>query len=389
MTPQLFVTRVYNEFPKHATISRTESPLNVHNKYMKTQRKITLPAEWSFQDAILLCWPHKNMDWLPILQEVEKAFDEMSYHICLHQTLVIIAHDKAHQKEILQRLSNNSSNTDNIRFLIHTNNDSWCRDFGPICIVKDNTPIALNFEFNGWGEKYPFQFDNATNQKLKADQILSCELESIPFVLEGGSIDSDGEGTLLTTSQCLLSNKRNPLFNQQDIEQELATQLGTKRILWLKNGQLDGDDTDSHIDNLARFCNTDTIVYAYCDENDSHFQSLHAMKLELEKFKTLSGTPYHLIPLKIPQALFDDGQRLAASYVNFLITNKLVLMPTYNDKQDDINITQLQSVFTDRKVIGIDCSSIIKQSGSIHCLTMQLPMGTVTQAHTLSMRPAL
>lgn len=346
---------------------------------MNILTKITLPAEWSIQDAILLCWPHANMDWQPILQEVEKTFDEMAYHISLHQTLIIIAYDEIHQQAILQRLESNNSNIDNIRFLIHTNNDNWCRDFGPISIYQNKTPIALNFEFNGWGERYPFQFDNETNLELKKHQIFNCEMKSIPFVLEGGSIDSDGAGTLLTTNQCLLSKTRNPSFNKEEVEHELKTRLGITRIFWLNHGQLIGDDTDSHIDNLARFCNTSTIAYASCDETDEHYASLHAMKLELENLRTLDGKPYNLIPLNIPKAIYDDQQRLPASYVNFLITNKQVLMPTYNDKQDNINLAKLQSVFTDREVIGIDCSNIIKQSGSIHCLTMQLPKHTVFQ----------
>jgi len=199
---------------------------------MNIQTKITLPAECSSQDSILLCWPHSNIDWQPILQKVEKVFDEMSYLISQYQTLIIIAHDKTHQQAILQRLNTNNSNTDNIKFLTHANNDNWCRDFGPISIIQNNTPIALNFEFNGWGEKYPFQFDNEMNLALKNHQVLSCEMQTIPFVLEGGSIDSDGEGTLLTTSQCLLSKTRNPTFSKEAIEQELLTRLGVTRIFW-------------------------------------------------------------------------------------------------------------------------------------------------------------
>ncbi len=344
---------------------------------MNTLTKITLPAEWSFQDAILLCWPHANMDWQPILQKVEKTFDEIAYQISLHQTLIIIAYDEIHQQAILQRLNTNNSKTDNIKFLTHANNDNWCRDFGPISIYQSNTPVALNFEFNGWGEKYPFQFDNETNLELKKYQILNCEMKSIPFVLEGGSIDSDGEGSLLTTRKCLLSKTRNPTFSKEEVEHELITRLGVTRIFWLDNGQLIGDDTNSHIDNLARFCNTNTIAYASCDETDEHYASLHAMKLELENLRTLDGKPYNLVPLNIPKAIYDEQQRLPASYVNFLITNKQVLMPTYNDEQDNINLAKLQSVFADREVIGIDCSNIIKQSGSIHCLTMQLPKHTV------------
>lgn len=344
---------------------------------MNILTKVTLPAEWSSQDGILLCWPHQSMDWQPILSEVERAFDEIAYYICLNQALILIAHDETHQQEILERLIKRKANTDNIKWLIHTNNDTWCRDFGPITVVKNDTTVALDFGFNGWGDKFKAEDDNQTNQQLANNQLLKCELESVPMVFEGGSIDSDGEGTLLTTTQCLLSDKRNPSLNKQDIEDALSSRLGTKRIFWLEHGHLDGDDTDSHVDNLARFCNVNTIAYACCEENDEHYQSLHAMQLELQQLKDSNGEAYNLIPLKIPHPSYHDGERLPTSYVNFLITNKYVLMPTYNDAQDAINIDKIQAVFTDREVIGIDCSSVIKQSGSIHCLTMQLPKHTL------------
>ncbi|MDH5423736.1 MAG: agmatine deiminase family protein [Gammaproteobacteria bacterium] len=344
---------------------------------MNIQTKVSLPAEWSSQDGILLCWPHHSMDWQPILLEVEKAFDEIACYICLDQTLVIIAHNDEHQQQILARLTQINANTDNIKWLIHNNNDTWCRDFGPITVVRDQRTVALDFRFNGWGDKFDAENDNLSNQQLAKDKLLKCELESIDIVLEGGSIDSDGEGTLLTTTQCLLSDKRNPALNKQDIENELSARLGTKRIFWLEHGHLEGDDTDSHVDNLARFCNPNTIAYACCDENDEHYPSLHAMQLELEQLRTSAGEPYNLIPLKIPQASYNDGERLPTSYVNFLITNQYILMPTYNDAEDAINLAKLQAVFSDRKVIGIDCSDIIKQSGSIHCLTMQLPRHTL------------
>lgn len=344
---------------------------------MNINTKVSLPAEWSFQDAILLCWPHANMDWQPILNEVEPAFDEIAFYICQHQSLVLIAHDAKHQQHILNRLSQSNVNIDNISWLLHSNNDSWCRDFGPITVIEDGSPLALDFTFNGWGNKFPHEFDNKTNQRLKSNQIIHCPLQSVDFVLEGGSIESDGNGTLLTSTQCLLSKQRNSDLDQAAIEHELKNKLGVDRVLWLNNGQLDGDDTDSHIDNLARFCNEDTIVYASCRESDDHFASLNAMKDELEQFKRSDGKEYQLIPLHIPEPLYDQYQRLPASYVNFLITNKFVLMPTYNDPQDNINRDTLQSLFTDRQVIGIDCTSIIKQSGSIHCLTMQLPQHTL------------
>ncbi|MDH5393448.1 MAG: agmatine deiminase family protein [Gammaproteobacteria bacterium] len=345
---------------------------------MNNQTKTVLPAEWTPQDAVLLCWPHQSMDWQSILPEVEATFDELSYYICESQQLIIIAHDADHQAHIEQRLSNRGARLTAVQWLLHHNNDSWCRDFGPITVLKDNQPVAVNCEFNGWGNKYAHQLDNNTNQALVENKLITCPLLTTDLVLEGGSIDSDGAGTILTTSQCLLDKQRNPALNKQQIESHLKDLLGAQRIIWLNSGELEGDDTDSHIDNLARFCNSETIAYAHCDDmHDPHYTPLKQLEAELNQLKTLQGKAYKLIPLTIPGAKYFQQQRLPASYVNFLIINKFVLMPTYNDPQDTINLAQLQAVFADRKVIGIDCCSVIKQSGSIHCLTMQLPRHTV------------
>jgi len=344
---------------------------------MNLQTKLILPAEWSFQDAVLLCWPHSSMDWQPILYEVEPEFDQIAFHICQHQCLIIIAQNDQHRTDILKRLNVINAKIDNIIWLIQKNNDSWCRDFGPVCIQIGNETQALDFTFNGWGNKYPSDLDNLTSKQLKQQDILKCKLNTIPFVLEGGSIESDGLGTILTTRECLLSEQRNPSFTQADIEQLFFEQLGADRVLWLEHGHLAGDDTDSHIDNLARFCNATTIAYASCESDDEHYSALSKMKHELKQLKTKDGTPYQLVSLTIPSAIYDNKERLPASYVNFLITNKLVLVPIFNDKHDAINIAKLQHVFTERTVIGIDSRNIIKQSGSIHCLTMQLPQHTL------------
>jgi len=345
---------------------------------MILQAKNNFPAEWAPQDAILLCWPYKTMDWEPIQQQVEPVFCQIASVISNDQPVIIIAHDHFHQIAIEQQLQLSAANMNNIDWLIHTNNDTWCRDFGPITIRRDAEIIALDYQFNGWGNKFESSMDNLTTTQLKAEGILNCDIETIPIVLEGGSIDSDGIGSLLTTEQCLLSPERNPELNKQQIEDLLKQQLGCERIIWLKSGQLEGDDTDSHIDNLARFCNPNTIAYTCSnDPNDSHYQSLKQMEIELKALRTTDDQAYQLIALNIPTAIFDNGQRLPASYVNFLITNKQVLMPTFNDANDNINLAKLQSVFPDREVIGINSESLIKQSGSIHCLTMQLTKGSI------------
>jgi agmatine deiminase len=194
-------------------------------------------------------------------------------------------------------------------------------------------------------------------------------------VLEGGSIESDGSGTILTTTQCQLSPNRNPHLNQKEIEKKLKKWLGAKRVLWLKNGYLAGDDTDSHIDTLVRFCNETTIAYVACtDESDEHFTALKEMVKELRNFKTDDGNPYNLIALPMPDACFDaDGDRLPATYANFLIVNGAVLVPTYDVPQDELALAQIKKAFPTRKVLGIDCKPLILQHGSLHCVTMQFP----------------
>jgi len=345
---------------------------------MILQAKNNLPAEWAPQDAILLCWPHESMDWAPILGEVEPVFTQIASIISSDQPVIIIARDHSHQTVIERLLGNSTTNQNNIKWLHQTNNDTWCRDFGPITIRRDAVTIALDYHFNGWGNKFESAMDNLTTTQLKAEGILNCDVETIDMVLEGGSIDSDGIGSLLTTEQCLLSPERNPELNKQLIEDLLKQQLGCERIIWLKSGQLDGDDTDSHVDNLARFCNPNTIAYTSCsDPHDIHYQSLKQMENELNALRTTDNQLYQLIAMDIPAAIYDHEQRLPASYVNFLITNNHVLMPTFNDPNDNINLAKLQSVFTDRKVIGINSEAIIKQSGSIHCLTMQLSKGSL------------
>ena len=200
-----------------------------------------------------------------------------------------------------------------------------------------------------------------------------------PFVLEGGSIDTDGNGTLMTTRECLCSLNRNEYLEQEEIEGELKQAFGLKRVIWLEHGGIAGDDTDSHVDILARFCSPDTIAYTQCeDESDENYSELHAMEEQLKTLRTLDGDPYKLVPLPLPDALYLDDYRLPGSYANFLIINGAVIYPTYNQPEKDEEARrQIQLAFPDREIIGVDSRTIIRQHGSIHCLTMQLPEGTI------------
>ena len=244
--------------------------------------------------------------------------------------------------------------------------------------MGETGPQLLDFCFNGWGKKFAADQDNRINGKLMEQGVFNgTYTDHLDFVLEGGSIESDGHGTLLTTSECLLSANRNDRLNRADIEERLKAFLHVERILWLDHGYLSGDDTDSHIDTLARFCPDQTIAYVKCeDRKDEHYEALARMEEQLRTFRTLQGTPYRLVALPMPEAIFDeDGQRLPATYANFLVVNGAVLMPTYHQPALDEQARKaLQKAFPQHEVVGIDCRPLIRQHGSLHCCTMQFPV---------------
>ena len=333
-----------------------------------------LPAEWETQSGTLLAWPHPATDWVDQLDETEAVYINIVKTITRFQTCVIATPDPVN---LWKQLASADIPSNRLRLHAITTNDTWTRDFGPITILDNQRPILLDFVFNGWGQKFASDLDNqATRQLNEANAFGDTELRIINLVLEGGSIESDGDGTLLTTTECLLNPNRNPHLNQANIEQSLKKLLGVERILWLKNGCLSGDDTDSHIDTLARFCPDNTILYQACDDTtDEHFPALSAMVAELKEFKTRDNSPYRLTPLPWPQAKYADGHRLPASYANFLIINGAVLVPTYNDPSDEEALHIVAEAFPGREIIGIDCSTLIRQHGSLHCITMQIPEG--------------
>jgi len=325
----------------------------------------------------MLTWPDENTDWADNLYQVEAVYSQLTEKLSQFQPVLIICRHQVHQSHITELLACTTTATRNIIFFQAEFNDTWTRDYGPVSVYKNNQPATLDFQFNGWGNKFSADKDNRVNRQLAGADLLS-NMESIPFVLEGGSIDSDGSGCILTTKKCLLNPNRNGHMNQSEIEQTLSQFLGSKKIHWLENGYLAGDDTDSHIDTLARFCNPETIAYMTCqDPEDEHFHELKEMQHELSSLKTLDNKAYNLIPLEIPQTITDDNhQRLPASYANFLISNQAIFMPVYGDLQADQHaIRQIQAVFASRKVIPIDCKPLIMQHGSLHCITMQLSEG--------------
>ena len=312
-------------------------------------RKWRLPAEWERQSMVQLTWPHAKTDWAYMLNEITQTYEEMAAAIRKYEDLLVVG---------------------------EPNNDTWARDHGFITLVdNEGGSRLLDFCFNGWGEKFEAALDNAINRRIYDEGKVKGEyVDCLDFVLEGGSIESDGEGTIFTTSGCLLAPHRNQPMTQDEIEARLKHDLCAERVLWIDYGNLTGDDTDGHIDTLVRIAPDYTLLYMGCDdEADEQYADLKKMEDQLKTFRTLSGEPYKLVKLPMPRAIYDeDGLRLPATYANFLVINGAVLVPTYNQPDLDAEAMRLiGEAFPGRDVVGIDCRSIIKQHGSLHCCTMQ------------------
>ena len=332
-----------------------------------------LPAEWEKQGAVLLAWPHPGTPWKPVLHKIEPVFAAIASTISRYANLIIAVHDTRH---VWKKLGNAGTNLNRITLAEIETNDTWTRDYGPITVIRSGAPVLLKYIFNGWGRKYPAGKDNRATTLLHSSGIFGrTVIRHKPIVLEGGSIDSDGNGTILTTSTCLLNPNRNPSLSKTAIGKCLKKDLGAKRILWLDHGYLEGDDTNSHVDTLARFGPGNAIIYVACDDRrDSHFHELKMMEAEIQALRTPSGKPYRLFPLPWPSTKLDShGNRMPATYANFLILNGAVIMPFYRDKNDRKALNVIKKAFPGYKVEGIDCLPLILQHGSLHCSTMQIP----------------
>lgn len=333
----------------------------------------TLPAEWAPQTAVMLTWPREDGDFAKSFAAVEQNFILLAQGISRFQPLWI---NREHEPEKLrQRLLDAGVPAERLTVFAVPSDDVWARDHGPITVLRNGRGLHLDFTFNGWGGKFESARDNRITREMDALKAFSHPVETVDFVLEGGGIESDGGGTLLTTERCLLASTRNPTMNREQIEDLLKRQLGLRRVLWLKRGDMLGDDTDGHIDTVARFCDPATIAYQACeDRNDAHFEELRAMAEELAAFRTDFDRPYKLVPLPLPAPIHDDtGRRLPAGYANFLILNNAVLVPIYADANDGEALNRLRPCFPGRHVIGVDCRALIEQYGSLHCVTMQIP----------------
>jgi agmatine deiminase len=329
-----------------------------------------MPAEWEKQRTVLMSFPHKETDWAEDdLEAALSPFIRIAQAIAYGEAVYIICKEK-------EKISSMFCSTRNMTFIEIPTNDTWVRDYGYIGVRENGQVKLLDFTFDGWGGKFEASLDNSVNRILHTKGYMGITpLEKIDLVLEGGSIESDGEGTVLTTSACLCNPNRNGGSSKQEVEKKLHTYLGAERVLWLEHGYLAGDDTDSHIDTLARFVNKTTITYIKCDkQDDEHHSALKQMEVELQNFTTKEGKPYRLVPLPMCEAKYDkDGNRLPATYANFLITNDALIYPTYDDKNDKKAGEIFKSLFPDREIIPVNCLKLIEQGGSLHCSTMQIP----------------
>jgi agmatine/peptidylarginine deiminase len=341
-----------------------------------------LLAEWHPQDAIQIAWPHAGTDWVRLLPDIEAFYYELVVTLSRQQAVLIAADPSLDGDSIRAELGRRGGNLQNIRWFLVPTDNTWARDHGPLGVGDTSGIELLDFQFNAWGDKYACSRDNAINAEIQKQRGYGAPLNGVDFVLEGGSIETDGQGTLLSTTTCLLNANRNKGLSLQQVEAHLREYLGLERFLWLEHGHLAGDDTDAHIDTLARFVDPTTIAYVQCqDPSDEHYPALSKMEAELQAFRQADGEPYRLVPLPLPRAITSaSGERLPATYANFLITNDTILVPVYGDAADEDAIAALSAVSGERKVVPISCRVPIEEFGSLHCLTMQLPQGALSHA---------
>jgi len=318
--------------------------------------------EWDAQKGVLLTWPHQHSSWRDSLDPINHCYENIVWHISRFQTVHILCYDESLRDSICDRLTRMGISEKQLHFYIIKTNDTWIRDYGPLRLNSPAGLLYVDFQFNAWGGKYSFELDNrATTKLMQHPPFATSNRKTIDFVLEGGAIDVNSLGSLLSTRSCLLNSNRNPMYNQTQIESALIKHLGVRDIIWIDSEALIGDDTDGHIDTMARFCNNDTIVYNdYGSKNNLLHNSLYTSTKCDSKALNLVACPMPENSLSLP-----------ASYMNFLIINGAVLVPTYQDIHDQEALTIFKQLFPEREVIGIDCTPLIQQFGSLHCATLQ------------------
>ncbi|HEY4617310.1 MAG TPA: agmatine deiminase family protein [Flavobacterium sp.] len=346
---------------------------------MATTNNRRFPAEWEKQEGILLCFPHNGNDWPGKYEAIQWAFVEFIKKVAIYETVFLVVSDEKLKEKVTGMLERARVNLDNLSFIIQKTNRSWMRDSGPIIVKNGEKREALNFNFNGWAKYKNYQLDKHVPAKVA--QFLDIPLTQVmykgkPVIVEGGAIDSNGKGTLLTSEECLMHPNiqvRNPNFTKADYEAVFKEYLGITNVIWLGDG-IEGDDTHGHIDDLCRFINEDTIVTIIeTNTEDNNYLPLQDNLKRLQNAKLENGRSPIIVALPMPKRLDFEDLRLPASYANFLILNKCVLVPTFNDPNDRKALNILAECFPDREIIGISAIDLIWGFGTLHCLSQQIP----------------
>lgn len=368
----------YSEFSFYICIT------NLRHCFMtETNRtKYFLPAEWYEQSGVQLTWPHEDTDWRPYLDEITEVCLNLVRIVARHEKVLVAARDADKVRRLIESLTDEDVRG-NIRVYQCENNDTWARDHSFITLVSERDGgegsfRLLDFRFNGWGRKFPADKDNRINASLyDAGAFNGVRVDNDDFVLEGGSVESDGRGTIFTTSMCLLAPNRNQPMTREKIEQRLMSELCADRVVWLDHGSLTGDDTDGHIDTTVRTAPDDTLVYTGCDDSgDGQYEDFRMLEEQLRGLRTADGQPYRLLRLPMPDAVYYDGERLPATYANFLVINGAVIVPEYGQPEKDAEARRvIAEAFPGRETIGVNALAVVRQHGSLHCLTMQFPKG--------------
>ncbi len=335
-----------------------------------------LKAEWEDCSRVLVTWPHEETDWAPWLGEIDRFYTDLVAALLPWVEVLIVCRDSSQEGRLRRLLAQRGLPLGRLRVFQAPFDDTWVRDYGPLTLADpDGSTRLKDFRFNGWGGKYPAARDDRVSAALAEQGAFGdLPLERSSLVLEGGALETDGAGTLLATRRSVIDPRRNPGLDQAAIETRLARELGIGRFLWLDHGGLSGDDTDGHIDTLVRFADPGTLVHVTARPDDPDAPELARMAAELRRLRRADGAPYRLLPLPAPMPIHDDdGRRLAASYANFLILPGAVLAPVYGDPADDDACRLLARCFPGRPVVPVDCRPLIRQNGSLHCATMQLP----------------
>ena len=337
------------------------------------------PAEWEKQQGILLCFPHNGNDWPGKYEAVKWAFIEFIKKVATFESVFLVVADENQKDKVSAMLETAHVALNNVSYIIQKTNRSWMRDSGPIIVKNGNEREALNFNFNGWAKYKNIQLDK--HVPARVSDFLNIPVTQVmykgkPVIVEGGAIDTNGRGTLLTSEECLMHpdiQVRNPNFTKEDYEAVFKEYLGITNVIWLGDG-IEGDDTHGHIDDLCRFVNEDTIVtIVETDPQDHNYKPLQENLKRLQNAKLENGKSPVIVVLPMPKRLDFEGLRLPASYANFLILNNSVLVPTFNDSNDRVALNILSECFPDREIIGISCTDFIWGFGTLHCLSQQIP----------------